>query len=318
MRTIITNVVYGETYADIFLNQHLKSLLDESNIPQMNGEITYVIFTDDETKPLLEKHVNMKRLLSLCEVEIRDFTWRPDVNRFGLRYNVLINTFIQSVKLALERDSLLCAWVADLVFAQNFLPKVMDRMSDGHDAVFVLPARSAAEAIKPYLDKMQGAIPADELWNLCYKNLHPLWVACHWDTPQFTSRPFTLLWNSTRGLLARSYSITPIIFKPTQEMLDVKAVIDVDVPGLCKNPYWCEDWDEAPVIGVEPICCYYPPFDNKPAGEWIRDWSMRLNKTQLPFLKKHLYYPNKRYANIPQEMAMASDTIVNILSVRDK
>ncbi len=303
MKLLMTNVVYGTTYADIFLNHHLKSLLDESNIPAFAKQITYIIYTDSETEGSLRKHPNMLKLLSLCEVEIRDFTWRTDVNRFQLRYSLLVRSFQESVKIACERGMLLSAMVADLVFAKEYLPRVMSKIDDGFDSVFVLPARASAETIIPELNKHPSALDAHELWKLCHTNQHPfLFLAAHYDSPTFTKIPFYLLWNTGTGVMARSYSMTPIIFWPKIEMADTNHVIDIEIPGMLKRPYFATDWDDAPVIGVEPITCYSGVVSNFPASmQSLRSFSKTRHMT------------HRLVANVSPEMIDKSDSVVDAI-----
>src|ERR1700730_7919826 len=115
-KLLITNVCYGPTYAPIFCDQHLKSLLDQSNIPAHKERIEYVIFTDADTMAYLDEHPNLAKLRALVPVEMVLFAWPADrkVKKFDQRYGILAQTFAESVKLALERDSYLSAWVADL------------------------------------------------------------------------------------------------------------------------------------------------------------------------------------------------------------
>lgn len=319
MSLLISNIVYGQTYSDIFLNYHLPSLLDETNLPKVNKDVSFVFYTDNETKPIIEKHPVMRELLSLSEVEIRDFTWHPTANRWSRRYDLLVNSFRECVLEVVKKDRMLSAWTADIILAKGCLPAMLEKMKDKEiDAVFVQHPRSAFETIKDSLST-DNALHADELWQNCFRNLHPLWVHCHWDNPQFTQYPFTLLWNSGKGLLAHSYSITPIIMRPTKEMAESVKVIDSEVPSMFKNPYWVKDWDEIPLIAAEPITCYYPPFTkgkltNMRAGEWIRDWSAMLHKSQLQNVKRPIYYPNRRDADIPQETEMQAEMIVRTLT----
>ncbi len=302
-KLLLTNVVYGPIYADLFLNQHLKSFLDESNIPRYKDRIQYVLFTDAATRPTIEAHPNFIKLKLYVQVGVHEFVWPAgEFNRFNARYSILVQTFKESVQLALGMNCLLSALVADLVIAKDFFTKIFARLDAGHDSVFVLPLRSAAESIIPHLNKEPAAQTPMELFRLGYNNLHPLWVSCHWRSPQFTKLPFTLMWNSGTGLLARSYSITPIAFMPTVEMLEAKAVIDIEVPSMCKNPYWAHDWIDCPIIGVEPLFCYYPTFRNFPSDiGWVKEWAKCLHPAQKTYLAHKLYYPSKDF--------MCSDTI---------
>ena len=73
MNYLITNLVYGKTYAQIYLNAHLKSALDVSNLHSIvdEYETSYILYTDIETKPLIENHPHWISLSSLIKTEIK-------------------------------------------------------------------------------------------------------------------------------------------------------------------------------------------------------------------------------------------------------
>ena len=81
------------------------------------------------------------------------------------------------------------------------------------------------------------------------------------------------------------------------------------------NPYWCENWEDAPVIGVEPLFCYYPTFSNNPPTvEFMRAWSrVSLEQSQISYLKHQLFYPNKEFFREDQYLIGESDTVVNAI-----
>lgn len=323
-KLLFTNVAYGPTYAEIFLNYHLKSFLDKSNIPAFKDRCEYVIFTDKETAPSIQAHPLFHTLEANIPVHLVGIDWPKEIQgnaaKFNKRYGVLISTFRQGVQMALEKDMLCSPMVADLVVAEDYVPKLFSRFEAGHDSVFVLPMRTAYEAMVPGLRLSLGALKSEQLFALGYAALHPLWVACHWNSPQFTRLPFTLLWNNPgTGLLARSFSITPIAFQPTKEMAEAKQVIDVEIPALCTNPYWATDWVECPVIGMEPLHCYYPPFKNSPATEKdIAEWGVKsLHPSQFKWLEKSLYYP-KLNGQWPHEQQASDFVVANILAARSQ
>ncbi len=303
---LITNVVYGQTYAELFLNQHLKSFLDESNIPQWRKRLRYTIFTDAATRPIIETHPNFKLLKDLVPTDIVTFEW-PDkpVDKYNQRYGILAQTFPECVAKALDGRTYLSALVADAVVAKGFLTSMFEKLDAGYDSVFVMPMRSAAESIIPHLNIEPQAYVPKELCRLAYTHMHPLWTACHYKAAQFTTRPFSLLWNTGTGLMVRSYSITPIAFMPTRAMMK-QMIIDVEVPAMCTNPYWATDWTDAPIILVEPLFCFYPTFANHTASpDWIKEWAIRsrLHPHQKNYLEEKLYYPDKE--------TVCSDTILD-------
>lgn len=314
---LITNVVYGPVYLDIFCNIHLRSLLDETNLPSAKDRMHYIVNVDQDTQKNLEANDFFKKLCDTCKTEVHVFEWHDkEGNRFGARYSLLIEFFRQSIGQALKLDAYLSAIVADLYFAKGTIPLIHKRMDEGHDAVFMLPMRTSFEALRAPLTSIPGAFEPMEAFRFGHSALHPLWWACHWDNPLFSKLPFSLLWSTSTGLLARSFSITPLIFSPTVHMESAKQVIDVEIPSFFTNPFWCENWTEAPVMGVEPTVCYYPPFKTSGAntdevGEWAQ---ATLHPTQFPFIEKYLYYPDKNTASIPKGMELESDDVVGKIS----
>lgn len=314
---LITNVVYGPVYLDIFCNIHLRSLLDETNLPAVKDRMHYIVNVDQDTEKSLQANDNFKRLSDTCKTEVHIFEWHDkEGNRFGARYSLLVEFFRQSIGQALSRDAYLSAIVADLYFAKGAIPKIHAKMDEGHDAVFMLPMRTSFDALRGPLTAKPGAMDAMEAFKFGFAALHPLWWACHWENPLFSKLPFSLLWSTKTGILARSFSITPLIFQPTVHMESAKQVIDVEIPSFFSNPFWSENWTDAPVMGVEPTVCYYPPFKNQSAttdevGEWAQS---TLHPTQFPFIEKCLYYPDKATAAIPKGMELKSDDVVRAIS----
>lgn len=311
-----TNIVYGEEYCRIFMDYGIKSLLDPSNLPAFKDRCEYAIYTDEGSLKFLrdENHPNMKKLFETVPIEF--FTMTPQNHKtpnFDNRYELLRQVFKMSVNLAITKNALAAPWVADLVVAKGFIAKVLRRIDAGHDAVFVLPLRAAKEGIAERLQKDEWALSAMALFEAGYQNLHPLWTHSHWNNPQFTKMPFTMLWNSGSGLLARSFSVTPVVFEPHEQMIVSGGMIDVDIPGMFKNPYWATDWVDAPIIGVEPLRCYYPPFVNeKASAKRVRAWSRNcLKKEQLAFPGKCLFYPSAEVASFSNPEMYESDTVIS-------
>lgn len=311
---LITNLVYGSTYTKLFTEQHLKSVLDDSNLAAITDkyDVEYVIFTDKQTARDLSYHPNVHKLSQTVKMTSQLFEWpAQQISKYQLRYGLILNMVKESIRKAIDDNALLTTWVADLVVAKEFFPRVLAKMEAGHGAVFVVPLRSASEAVVPVLNKQAGALSDKDLFSVCHECLHPLWVAAHWHNPQFTKLPFTLHWEGQGGMLSRTFQPTPIVFKPKEEMLQFRGMIDGDIPALCDNPYWAHDWTDAPVAGVEPLICYYPPFANRPASvPFVAEYSENLHKTQIPFLKHHMYYPSKAAVTLKPGVIEESDKVV--------
>jgi hypothetical protein len=315
---LMANLCYGPLYVPLFLENQLKSLKDPTNLPALSEkyDLEYMIITDQQSQETLTRHPNFMALSQLAEITLIKMDWPPDADQFGSRYSILVQLFHEALNRALSKGQWLSVWVADLVFAKNALPRMLSHLERGHDGVMMVPIRSAADSVNQHLQKMTGA-PSDlELFELAYQNLHHLWVASDWHAGMFSKFPYSMLWNSRSGLLAHNFGITPIVFKPTEAMRAVRGVIDADVPSFCKNPYWCTDWTDAPVAGVEPLSNgHYPPFRNHSATpEFVAEWSRHgTQPVQSEYLTHPLYYPSKKIFN---NEALASEAASEIEKIR--
>lgn len=304
-KLVLCNLVYGlnTPYPSLWLENQLKSLCDATNLPALRSryDLEYVLFTDEPTLQHISRHPNFMSLGQQCEINIVKMGWPADSDQFASRYQLLCQMFHQVLPVALEKKAWLGVWVADLVFAQHSMPNILKRLEQGHDAVFMVPIRGAADSTQHILQKMTCAPTDLELFELAYRNLHHLWVASDWDTRLFSKFPYSMVWNSGTGLVAHNFGITPILFKPNEEMRAVKGVIDADVPAFCKNPYWAHDWTDAAVAGIEPLSNgHYPPFGGKASPEWVAKWAKASTQAvQAKNLHQPLFYPSaKTFASI--------------------
>lgn len=325
-RLVITNTVYGFTYTQLFLTQFLKSFLDSSNIDAIQDGAEFVIFTDEESKAMMfnDKMPGSENIYLLLDamkgnVRFEKILWSDkstDAIKYKTRYARLSECLSRSIKIALNEDAWLIPFCADHVIAQDFISKVTHRMEEGYDSVLVQPIRSAAESIIPVLDSYFRAYPAKQLCSVAYKNLHPLWAFSHWEATQFTKGPYVMLWGSPTGLLVRSFPVTPIIFQPRTHMLDC-GVIDLNLPQFCLEPYWATDWDQAPIINIDPLSCHYPPFLNHMSSvEYVKSWAEKhIDKKLYHNLNKEFYYPNEKIADIhPDLLAQSIEVVKAILT----
>lgn len=319
---VITNTAYGPTYTNLLLTQCLKSLLDKTNIPAFSDSIEFVIFTDEESKPLITKHDNFYTLLETLKGNVRfeKLVWTEKLStddaRYGKRYSRLAETLSRSINIAYQTGAFCMPLCADHVVAQKFLPTVLSHIDNGNcDSVFVQPIRAAAESMIPVLDTFHRAYPAQPLCQLSHQNLHPLWVSSHWEATQFTKGPYVMIWGSENGLLVRSFPVTPIIFEPNKEMLSMDGVIDLNLPLFCKTPYWASDWDTCPIINIDPLSCHYPPFMSHMSSiGYVKSWARHhIDERLFNNLKTKFYYPNRFLVDLHPEMLEQSDQVVEAI-----
>lgn len=321
-RWIISNLVYGQNYPMFWLENQLKSLNDQTNLPALrkDWDLEYVVFTDDATLQQITRHPNFMQLGQNCEINVVKLQWPSDSDQFASRYQLLVQMFHETLKVAHQKGAYaMSAWVADLVFAKDSLPKMLGHLTRGHDAVFNVPIRSAADSVHPLLARLPGAPSELELFEMAYGNLHHLWTHSTWDNPYFSKMPYSMVWNSGTGLCTHQFGVTPIVFRPVEGLKGVTGVIDADVPSFFRNPHWCTDWTDAAVAGVEPLSNgHYPPFrqkqprshavmDNHAQMEYVAQWSLHgTQPVQAERLHMPLFYPSEKTFNNPDMAAEAA------------
>ncbi len=78
---VLATLCYGQSYANLFLNNLLKSVLDESNLPALapDYEMEYLIYTDEETLPSIAQHPNFARLNRIAKVDVHTLAWPQEM-----------------------------------------------------------------------------------------------------------------------------------------------------------------------------------------------------------------------------------------------
>lgn len=311
MKYQISSIAYGDAYSMIFLDQFLRSFVDDTNLGWLkkNHETSFLLFTDEESMPKITNHKAVQELDKHIDLEVVVLEKKLTYEN---RYQALAAVTKHSVKTAIEKKvDYVSQFSADAVFASSFFETTLANLGD-HDAIFCVPLRSAHERVYQELRKFPGPIPAQELFKLAFSALHPLWEASNWDSPRFSNIPYTMNWSTPTGLLVRTFSVSPIVFKPLARIADTGS-LDLDAPSLFTNPYWAEDWYQVPIIGAEPLACFYSPFSNVPANaDFVgRVFARtRVHPTQVPNLKRPFYYPSKKVALSDREsLIYKSETI---------
>lgn len=299
---VIANLIYDVStpYPMLWLENQLKSLCDPTNLPALREkyDVDYVILSDEDTIPAIVRHPNFIQLSKYANTEFIRIGWPADAQKFENRY-VLLTQMLQTViPVALEQNAIVSAIVADLVFAQGSIPRILGHMERGHDAVFNVPIRGAADGVQPVLRAMPGAPTSAELFKLAYEHMHPLWVAADWNARRFSKFPYSMLWDSGTGLVGHNFGVTPIAFRPNEAMRDVQGGIDSGLPALCQNPYWATDWTDAAVAGIEPLSNgHYPPWalpHEQSSVETVVKWAQKATiPAQDSYLNQALYYPDR-------------------------
>jgi len=301
-------LVWGEAYANLFLDVALKSLLDETNLPAIRDRAELLIVTDKETEQLIIADGNYHRLRATLPVRICIFT--AEGNKYNSRYPIQAQLHKLCIADALKNNTAMSFMSPDATYGKGYCQHLLAKLDEGYSAVLGVPMRSAAEPMIPLLTALDGAPTAEQLFHWAFRNMHPLWVASHWHSPMFSRIPYTMLWTNDNQMIARSFSLHPLLLVPSEEMHETGAVVDSVLPTMCTHPYMAFDWAEFPSAGVEFLFCWYPPFSfSRANARTVAEWSKTaMDKRQLANLNHVFHYRIGRES--PQDLIRQSDEVI--------
>jgi hypothetical protein len=82
--------------------------------------------------------------------------------------------------------------------------------------------------------------------------------------------------------------------------------VDSLLPTFAENPYFVEDWLEAPIATVEPLSNgHYPPFGiHQSSVDGVCEWA-KAAKAVTKFVDRPCYFPSKKIFDNPRIAARA-------------
>jgi len=266
----MSNLVFGPSYVNIFLNFHLKSLIENLSDQNLFSHSYYLIFTDEESISLIEKHPNFDQLKSIFKVHFIKI--EKDALSYQARYQLQTYQSQVTAQFALTNNLLLHMAAADLYYGENYFVNTLARLDQGFDAVVHVPMRVAYESAAQYLSDRKLSV--DELFEVAFNNLHPLWLASNWNSPYFSKIPYHMIWSDERTICLRGFSLSPVTVVPKDWMLGAGGCTDITYLPNLQNPYYCLDWSEVPMLELGHIMSFYPPFSTLPSNaKRVADWA---------------------------------------------
>ena len=309
-KILISNLVYGEPYTTIFLTLHLKSLLDNCNPAPFSRESLYIIYTDGGNIEAIRGHENFKRLGEYFKVVFAQIA--TELNYDG-RYSNQTIQFRHSMKVAIEQSALFSHAAADIYYGHDFWGKTISSLEDrGVQAVFGHPIRTAYEAVNPII--CNRTLSNDQLFEVGFRCLHPLWAFSIWESPMFSKIPYAMLWAGEDQLIVRSFSITCLLLRPSDVFLNAGGCSDMTVFPNCHSYHVHSDWHETPLIETGMLRSFYPPFGSGPSSitkvaEWARQAIARENYKNI----QHTYVVKKSSSEIDYSIVRRSDWVCEAL-----
>jgi len=313
-KILISNLVYGEPYTAIFLTLHLKSLLENCHPAPFSRDSIYIIYTDGKNIETIKSHENFRQLGEYFEVFFAQI--QGDL-KYERRYSNQTIQLQHSMKLAMERSALMHHAAADLYYGELFWEKALGSILNRNvDAIFGHPLRTAYEAVGSVLTA--NTFSNDQLFELGFRCLHPIWAFGNWESPMFSNIPYALLWTTGDQIILRNFSISVLLFRPSEALLKAGGCSDMTILPNCKSFHVHSEWQEVPLIETCMLMSFYPPFAHRPASVTnVAAWAKRaIPPSNYKNIRK--FFILKKSSSVPdwsliERSGEVSDAIISAL-----
>ena len=272
MKILISNLVYGEPYTEMFCNYHLNSVINNLIDSEFSKESLYLIYTDGKNIKNISTHVNFNILNN--KIKTKFVVINQDIN-YDQRYSIQGVQLSNSIEVALNGYDFMIMTSADTFYGPSVFRKYGNILKNSEiKAIWGIFFRTTFEPLIDYLYK--NKFPnKEELFQACINYIHPLWVHADWDVHRFTKIPYQMLWSSHNQIIVRGYSWSPLIFRPEPWMSNASGSIDLSFDPTLISNYWITEWWELPIIELVQLKNFYPPFGIEKANvKEIAKWTV--------------------------------------------
>ncbi|MFN8535724.1 MAG: hypothetical protein U0556_19475 [Dehalococcoidia bacterium] len=225
----IVNVVWGEQFVRLFLNDCLPYQFSPGNLPAIADRARYRIFTTPADAARIATHPTINRLQQILPVDVvpaLSEIW-PD------KYAAMNAAHRQAIADAARTNAALLFLAPDIVVADGAFAAVQARAEAGVRALLIAGYRVDRDAFLVALTKAthgEESIMPRDLVRVSLPYLHPITRGLLWETKHVdTTLPSHLYWQvGSGGLLARCFHLHPLFLAPRKRDLRTAVTIDHD------------------------------------------------------------------------------------------
>ena len=281
---LISNLVYGEPYTDLFLNLHLPSLIENLRTNYFSDKSKYLVYTDRDSSKTIRSHPMFRLLGKFIDFEVLqiDGVALSYESRYGLQ-QVQVN---DSACRALHGFDFFHSACADVVYGNNVLPDAARLLiQSGKNTICHTPMRVALESAAPLL-RGPSAFSVENLFEVGLRHPHPLWTSSNLRTPYFTTIPYHMIWTNDSQVLLRGFAISPLLLKPSPWMTECGGSIDLSFSQFEQDFLWLSNWSDLPMLELGRLGAFYPCFRSEyfnltSVVEWAKSAIPRSNWNNL-------------------------------------
>lgn len=216
-------VVWGEAYAQLYVDLVLPTNLSPGNLPALSAQasVTYHIHATSTAFAIIRDSPAFSELTSTVEVEFHPID-QQQVDTRKDAYALVTMCHQRSFEIARDRSEILIYLVPDAIFADGCFAQVHEHALAGYRAVMVVGPRALKQDFladlrlqRPVAGESRITLDPRTLVRLLIDNFHPLERALCWREDELASYPSHLFWPVDRtGLIQRCYHLHPLMVCP--------------------------------------------------------------------------------------------------------
>ncbi|MET3485391.1 CatB-related O-acetyltransferase [Methylobacterium sp. 1973] len=236
---------WGSDYVDCLRSITLPSLsignLDKGDIELYTWKA--LVFTPKINNEIIAE--SFQKNLPFFNVEFLDF----DPSITDNPYQSMAAAHYQGALRTSQEGAWAIIIPPDGVFSENALSTIAKIRRSGKRAIMINGPRLSREKSfddLKYKYKSTFSLTGRQLAEYLRENIHPEWMRYHWNSDDFSTQPFALMWDAPDGWLCRNFHLLPLAFDLTNrqalEYLN-KDTVDGDFIGRAFGV-----WDDIHVI----------------------------------------------------------------------
>ena len=262
---IISIVIWGKSYENLFLKYFLPSMLSQGNIPGLSKirSVVFDVYASDEVANSLNKNPPiLKRLQKYCNFNIYSFAdgivYNEEIKRDGsMRYLVYGGFHHVSMIRAKKNNADIICIAPDGIHSDGSFTNYIKFLDQGFKAVLFTSTRGQAEVITPFLDDIRDkndqviSLTPEKIVDLSIKNIHHEFIQYLMTEendvfPDIFSRWFFI---NEQGFVSRNFQLHPIAISADALKRDINfsftTVDDTLISRIFESP---DEWKDLKVV----------------------------------------------------------------------
>lgn len=238
-------VAWGESYVSCLCDVALPSLvIEERDRPVTDPHSwTFLIYTMAQHRHTITQ--SLERNFPTARRSFHEI--RP--GDFANRYLAMADAHHHGAEISVADGARAIIIAPDAVFSRGALAYIAEKATEGKRAIMTVGPRlrqaTALDAARAILSAKRHIMPR-ELASLLLVHQHPELQRYRWESDNFSSRPFMLLWDAPNGWLCRSFHLHPLMIdfsSPTTRNILRRDTIDGEFIGESVGI-----WDDIEVV----------------------------------------------------------------------